>query len=246
MQEKAHEYKALCIRPTDELTYKREKDHRRLQRLKERNRYSLNNQAGSRAEALAASQPTSWQPYSTLWPAIRLVSRSRPAHSMWRAAVVLYAHDVVRRRLPLNVVVLAHHVHFAQVQKSPQGGHKIFGFREEPITTDARFSRRRATLVRWRLPVFLVYCPDQAPSSRHGERRKLNVAGQVRSLLQDGRRRHRCLCRLGRRGIFGSVVALRSESRAAEHGGRAVPWTRSASLKRPAGVSSARPCRRWD
>lgn len=117
MQEKAHEYKALCIRPTDELTYKREKDHRRLQRLKERNRYSLNNQAGSRAEALAASQPTSWQPYSTLWPAIRLVSRSRPAHSMWRAAVVLYAHDVVRRRLPLNVVVLAHHVHFAQVQK---------------------------------------------------------------------------------------------------------------------------------
>lgn len=72
------------------------------------------------------------------------------------------AHDVVRRRLPLNVVVivLAHHVYFAQVQKSPQGGHKIFGFREEPITTDARFSRRRATLVRRRLP------PPRFSSSR--------------------------------------------------------------------------------
>lgn len=58
-------------------------------------------------------------------------------------------HCLVPHRLqtPVEMVVvaLAHHVVFRTVQKSPEGGHRIFGFREEPITTDARFPWPRRT-----------------------------------------------------------------------------------------------------
>lgn len=75
---------------------------------------------------------------------------------------------------------------------------------------------------------------------------------------QDFRRRHRCLCHLGVRAsgpllvlcctpqcLHESAEQWRRPAWRQSMGGVAVPWTRSAGLRRPAGVSSARPCTRW-
>lgn len=152
-----------------------------------------------------------------LWAAILLYIASSGAAAALRiqggTPLSCCKHGVVRRRPPLDVVVvivLAHHVHFAQVQK--ERVHKadtrslVFARNRSPATRGSPVDRR-ATLGRRGSPR-LVYCPDQAPSSPHGGTTPVKgFGGQVRSLLQDGRRRHRCLCRLGRR-VLGSVVAL--------------------------------------
>lgn len=91
-------------------------------------------------------------------------------------------------------------------RESTRRTHKIFGFREEPITSDARFSRRLTRHTRPpRFSSSRLLSRSGTIISARGNDASQRFGGQVRSLLQDGRRRHRCLCRLGRRG---SVVAL--------------------------------------
>lgn len=207
-------------------------------------------------------------------PHILYIASSRAAAPRVQCGVPLSCrtHDVVRRRPPLNVVVvvivvivLARHV----LRTSPKKRvHKadtrslVFARNRSPPTrgspVDAPHSSAGGSLRRGFL-VCLSVC-----LSRSGTIISTRGTTQVKSWrpspepAQDGRRRHRCLCRLGVRAsgpllvlcctpqcLHESAEQWRRPAWRQSMGGVAVPWTRSAGLRRPAGVSSARPCTRW-